>query len=175
MIDEDRAVPELWLGMLDLYSAPGVPEACVTVQDACDTDVLLLLTAALLARSEIQLTPALAGRLIAETLEWHREVVMPLRSLRRQWRGRTAAEALRERVKALELDAERMEVAILQSVLDEAPLQPRAPADMQLLLHNCHALLPVGPAGAACIDAQVNFGNTVAAYIWAQTGPRTRS
>lgn len=165
-MDNDMAVPELWQGMLDLYSAPGIPEACVSLQDACEADVLLLLTAAILTRSERQLTPDLAGRLMAATAEWRHEVVLPLRALRRRWRGRLAAEALRERVKALELEAERRQVGLLQSALGAVSPLPGAAAGPALLRTNCQAVLPGPTACPACVEAREVFLHSVAALLW---------
>lgn len=165
-MDDDMAVPELWQGMLDLYSAPGIPEACVGLQDACEADVLLLLTAVILTRSERQLTPDLAGRLVAATAEWRHEVVLPLRALRRRWRGRLAAESLRERVKVLELEAERSQVGLLQSTLEAASPLPEAVADRALLRRNCLAVLPGARACPACDEAREIFLDSVAARLW---------
>ncbi|MFN2328015.1 MAG: TIGR02444 family protein [Chromatocurvus sp.] len=171
----DMAAPELWQGMLDLYSAPGVPDASVNLQDACDADVLLILTAVLLAQNGLSLTPALADRLFAETRVWRREVVVPLRSLRRRWRGRSGAEALRERVKSLELDAERSQVGMLQSVLDaESPLSA-ATAGLELLHSNCRVALYGGRGCPACDAAQAAFCDSVAAWLWPETRPQSPS
>jgi len=163
---DDMAVPELWQGMLDLYSAPGIPEACVNVQDACEADSLLLLTAAILTRSERQMTPDLAGSLVAATAEWRHEVVLPLRALRRRWRGRLAAESLRERVKALELEAERSQVDLLQSALEATSALPGAAAGPALLRSNCQAVLPGGSECPACVEAREVFFHRVAALLW---------
>lgn len=160
------ATPDLWQGMLDLYAAPGVPDACVNVQDACDADVLLLLTAVFLAQNGIALRSELAGTLVAETREWRREVVKPLRELRRRWRGRPSAEALRQRVKALELDAERSQVDMLQSVLDaESPL-PAATAGLELLHSNCRQAFHRASGCTACDEAQAAFRDSIAALFW---------
>lgn len=165
-MNEARVVPELWPGMLDLYSAPGVAEACIEAQDACDADVLLLLTAALLARDGLQLTPDIADSLIGGTLGWREEVVAPLRALRRRWRGYPAAGSLRQRVKALELDAERSEVGILQSLLDASPPLARSGPGTDLLAANCDALRYDPRAASACGDALAAFRGSVAAFLW---------
>ncbi|KGE04027.1 TIGR02444 family protein [Pseudohaliea rubra] len=99
-------VEELWAGITALYAEPGVAEACIAAQDEAGADVLLLLAAALQARRGV----SLAGRgaaLAAAVGPWRSEVVGPLRALRRRWRGLAGVEPLRERLKALELEAER--------------------------------------------------------------------
>ncbi|MFN2288069.1 MAG: TIGR02444 family protein [Chromatocurvus sp.] len=165
---EYMAVPALWEEMLDLYAAPGMSEACVAVQDACDADVLLLLCAALLARRGLQLTPDIAEQLVAETRDWRREVIVPLRALRRRWREQPAAGDLRERLKALELDAERSEVDMLQRMLDAASLQSQSqPLGAAALLRaNCAAACPVVQRPTACQDTLREFCDTVAAFLW---------
>lgn len=168
-MDGKRAIPQLWEGMLSLYSAPGVADACLEVQDACEADVLLLLTAALLAGEGILLTPELAGYLSSETAEWRREVVVPLRQLRQRWRGRHSMATLRERIKALELEAERRQVDMLQALLESATLRLQADAGLDLLRANCEALAPGLQHSAACKDALASFRRCVAARRAAET------
>jgi uncharacterized protein (TIGR02444 family) len=98
-----------WTFSLNCYARPGVAEACLTLQDAHGLDVNLLLYALWLADRDQQLTPGHYQSLTEAVLPWHREVVAPLRQLRRQWRGKPAAAVLREQVKALELSAERQQ------------------------------------------------------------------
>ncbi len=170
MTDREGEVPELWEGMLDLYAAPGVAAACIAVQDSCDADVLLLLSAALLARDGLRLPPALARRMAAQTREWRVEVVLPLRALRRRWRDRLSAQALRERIKSLELDAERSEVETLQSLLDEALPLPRDEPGAALLRDNCEILcLDPGRQDTACINALASFLDSAAAVMWRES------
>lgn len=165
-MNANTVIPELWGSMLHLYETPGVEKACVCFQDACDIDVLLFLTAAVLAQSGMRLTPELAGTLVADTREWRCEVVVPLRALRRRWRGRSAVDALRERVKMLELDAERCQVDMLQSALQSASPLPRSAPGTRLLLDNCAELRRGTAAGAACDVAQAAFCSSVAAVLW---------
>lgn len=170
MTDREGEVPALWGGMLDLYAAPGVAAACIAVQDHCDADVLLLLSAALLARDGLRLPPALARRMASQTREWRVEVVLPLRALRRSWRDREAAQALRERIKALELDAEHLEVESLQSLLDEASPLPRGDPGAALLRDNCATLrLDCRRQGAGCASALASFLDSAAAFMWRES------
>ncbi len=99
--------------------------------------MLLLLAAALKARRGISLRgtgPALA----AAVEPWRSEVVRPLRGLRRRWRGIDGVEPLRERLKALELEAERAQFERL------APLLAGPPAEVTpaLLRANLSAVEP---------------------------------
>ena len=103
---DDSGNGTLWDGITALYGEAGVAEACIAAQDEAGADVLLLLAAALMARRGVSLDGA--GPALAAAVEpWRAEVVRPLRALRRRWRGLDGAGALRERLKVLELEAER--------------------------------------------------------------------
>lgn len=112
--------PGLWASALELYGAPGVATACLELQDASGVDVPLLLLAAWLSRRSVRLTPGDVARLDSRVAEWRREVVQPLRALRRRLRAGpppapgAGAEAVRDAVKAAELEAERMELRVLE-------------------------------------------------------------
>ena len=161
-MDGKFRIPDLWKGMLDLYAAPGVAQACIELQDACDADVLLLLTAALLSNAGIPLSPVLADQLVAETRVWRTEVVIPLRTLRRRWRGLSSAASLREQLKALELDAERTQVCKLQALLDAASEPESFAAGTDLLGSNCTQLVPGLAQTPDCADALALFRERIA-------------
>jgi uncharacterized protein (TIGR02444 family) len=101
---------DLWSFALSTYARPGVEAACLRLQEQ-GADVCLLLCGAWLERRGVALTleRTQALRQIAEP--WQSQVVGPLRQLRMQWRAVAQQDqplaALRERVKALELEAER--------------------------------------------------------------------
>lgn len=113
--------PDLWIFATTLYARPGVEAACLELQ-AAGADVCLLLCGLWLdsrgvthdAEREAQL------RQIAEL--WQREVVKPLRALRQGWREAagedSALSGLRERVKQLELEAEREQLERLQALAE---------------------------------------------------------
>jgi uncharacterized protein (TIGR02444 family) len=128
---------KLWAGITALYAEPGVADACLTAQDEAGADVLLLLAAALRARDGISLQGA--GPALAAAAEpWRSEVVRPLRGLRRRWRGLDGVEPLRERLKALELEAERAQFERLAPLLAGQP----AEATAALLHANLAAVQP---------------------------------
>ena len=118
---------DLWTFATTLYARPGVEAACLELQ-AAGADVCLLLCGLWLdsrgvahsADREAQL------RLIAEP--WQREVVKPLRALRQGWREAagqdSALSGLRERVKQLELEAEREQLGRLQRLAEGWFQQP---------------------------------------------------
>lgn len=103
-----------WDFSLALYARPGVTDACLRLQDRLGLDVNLLLYACWTAASGVgRPSPETWRRLVAETAVWRSRVVEPLRAVRRYLKEPAAepwrAARLRERVKALELDAERAE------------------------------------------------------------------
>jgi uncharacterized protein (TIGR02444 family) len=120
--------PDLWTFATTLYARPGVEAACLELQ-AAGADVCLLLCGLWLdsrgvahdAEREAQL------RRIAEP--WQQEVVKPLRALRQGWRKAAAQDSalsgLRERVKQLELEAERELLERLQALAEGWSQQPR--------------------------------------------------
>jgi uncharacterized protein (TIGR02444 family) len=108
-----------WSFSLRLYARPGVADACLALQDGQGADVNLLLfvlwagqNGRLLRLSEMQ-------GLIALTAVWRREIVTPLRHVRRALRAppeaidSVAAAQLRHEIKKLELESERLQQAAL--------------------------------------------------------------
>ena len=104
-----------WTFSLRFYAAPRVPAACLALQDGSGVDVNVLLFALYAARRGRRLRAADVARLIDALSVWKDEVVVPLRLVRRALKepppviDATAGEALRNRVKAVELEAERLE------------------------------------------------------------------
>ncbi|MBI3434112.1 MAG: TIGR02444 family protein [Proteobacteria bacterium] len=111
--DGARGSP-LWRFSLGFYRRPGVGDVCIDLQDGCGVDVNLLLFLLWRARAGRLLTVEAVGALDARARPWRETCVVALRLLRRQLKGQTLvvaapeAEAFRTRVKALELEAERL-------------------------------------------------------------------
>jgi uncharacterized protein (TIGR02444 family) len=122
----------LWDWAADAYAKPGAEDACLELQDGYDQNVCYLLWAAWAAGE---------GRLLdAETLEagadaaraWDGVATTPLRAIRRDLNkpipdmDDAAREALREAVKAAELQAERALMADLEALAPQAGGAPRS-------------------------------------------------
>ncbi|WP_051574689.1 TIGR02444 family protein [Mycobacterium sp. URHB0044] len=111
------ADPDFVRFALDVHGVDGVSPACILLQDRCGLDVNVLLAAAYVgaARGSAFTGHELEGAR-SRTLQWHHEVVRPLRALRRRLvdgpspAPNPATTTLRERVKAVELDAEMIEL-----------------------------------------------------------------
>lgn len=105
----------LWRFSLDVYRRPGVADACLSLQDRAGADVNLLLFFLWLASLRRCVSPATAGAVAARAERWREDVVKPLRALRRRLKAGSdlvdpgAAEALRARIKAVELESERLQ------------------------------------------------------------------
>jgi uncharacterized protein (TIGR02444 family) len=102
--------PDLWRFAEEFYRRPGVEAACLQLQ-AQGADVCLLLCA---LWCEVRKVPCTAQRIAALrsiAQPWQTQVVTPLRQLRQAWRSAAQDDpdlaGLRERIKTLELDAER--------------------------------------------------------------------
>jgi uncharacterized protein (TIGR02444 family) len=109
----------LWDWVLEAYARPGVAAACLALQDAHGQNVPLLLAAAWAGAQARSLD---LDRAIALTRAWEADVVAPLRSARRGLKtsrspiAESSRETLRTTVKAVELEAERLLLAALESL-----------------------------------------------------------
>ncbi|TCT06078.1 TIGR02444 family protein [Aquabacter spiritensis] len=100
-----------------LYGRAGVSAACLLLQERTGLDVNVLLFAAWMGAARGHaLAPAEAGQAEALVRDWHREVVRPLRAVRRRLKTGPApapSEAtarLREKLQGLEISAELVEL-----------------------------------------------------------------
>jgi uncharacterized protein (TIGR02444 family) len=116
-----------WRFSLRFYREPGVADACIALQDVCGVDVNILLFLLWLATEQRRVPLAVLQGVCAETDGWHREVVVPLRTLRRRLKDgvplmeRGAAELFRTRIKAVELESERLQQEALHGLANGLP------------------------------------------------------
>lgn len=100
----------IWEWALEAYARPGVPEACLRLQDEHGQNVSLLLWA---VHAETK-DPAVLARAADAARAWDRAVLVPLRQVRRTLKAPLpsvdddARLSFREEVKAVELAAERL-------------------------------------------------------------------
>ena len=119
-----------WDYSLRLYARPGIAEICLRLQDRLGADVTLLMFGLWVAAGGGgALSVADWGRAIGSTQAWRDEVVRPLRAIRKNMKGgawpgvaAAGAEALRTRIKTLELEAEQAQhralAAAFPNILD---------------------------------------------------------
>lgn len=117
---------DFWDWTLPTYGQPGVSPACLRLQDRYGLDVNVVLYAVWAASRGAELSDGDVAAAARRVDEWHRLVVCGLRAIRTQLKGdphgapAELAEALREDIKKLELDSERMEHVMLGSELPAA-------------------------------------------------------
>lgn len=114
---------KLWTFSLTVYATPAVQKECLDLQDEYGVDVNLLLFCAFVGAVHGAVLSEQAMKAAAGVVdEWHNTVVRPLRQVRRTLKPlanetspvSAPAAHLRTGVKALELDAERIEQTLLE-------------------------------------------------------------
>lgn len=121
----------LWPFALDAYARPGAEPILLELQDAHGQCIPFLLWSLWLAGQGRPLTPLSDGAGLARA--WQEAAVTPLRELRRGLKRPSPAplqrsrKRLRERVGALELEAERMLLQMLEAASPPAAGPPSDP------------------------------------------------
>jgi uncharacterized protein (TIGR02444 family) len=104
-----------WRFSLQFYRRSGVADACIRLQEEAGVDVNLLLFLLWHALQRRALSLSEVERLENAVGPWRQQAVIPLRTIRRALKSPPAlletgtAEAFRNRVKAVELEAERLQ------------------------------------------------------------------
>lgn len=136
------ATPEaerFWAFSLSFYDAPEVQAACLALQDREGVDVNVLLYLLFRAADGQALPPEAIAALDTSVADWRREVVRPLRALRRILKekefgvdpeGRTA---LRNGIKRSELQSEKLQQFHIAALApDGRPAPPEQAAEHNL-------------------------------------------
>ena len=120
----------LWPYSLDLYARPGVAPLLLELQDAHGQCVPFLLWSLWLTASGRRVDAGEAAACAELARAWQDAAVAPLRQLRRELKTSAKTERVQARirggVKALELEAERM---LLQMLEETSPGPAAAPCD----------------------------------------------
>lgn len=150
---------KFWDFSLGLYGRPEVPPAALRLQDRDGLDVNLVLWGIWLGRiGAAPLDEIFAASAVAQVAPWRDMVVRALRTIRQTMKPgiphAPAAEAneLREKIKKLELDGERIQHAILEAMARPGPAQ----ADKLIAVHNVAQI---------CAVEGVTIGDAVKADI----------
>lgn len=123
-----------WRFSLRFYRRPGVADACLRLQDEAGADVNLLLFLLWLASSRRSLSGTEIEAVEHKVAPWREQVVIPLRAIRRTIKtppaaiAPAAAETYRSKVKALELEAERLQQEALYDLAQRALVGHAAPS-----------------------------------------------
>jgi uncharacterized protein (TIGR02444 family) len=132
--EETQAGSPFWRFSLRFYRQPGVADACIALQDGCGVDVNILLFFLWLASTGQRIGLPEAQAVCAQAGPWRDDVVVPLRTLRRKLKDgsalveRNMAEWFRTRVKAVELEAERLQQEALFALAPRLATEPSVEA-----------------------------------------------
>jgi uncharacterized protein (TIGR02444 family) len=121
-----------WRFSLNFYRQAGVSDACIALQDGCGVDVNLLLFLFWLASDDRQLSTDDVELLDDNVRDWRNLTIIPIRDARRKLKGAATLvapakqETFRSKVKAIELDAERLQQEALYEFTQSGPLGAEA-------------------------------------------------
>ena len=132
-MSEPASKSPFWQFSIKFYAVPGVAEACIELQDQAKADVnilFFLLWNATQGRTYKKADVAEVERMIGA---WRDMAVVPIRNVRRALKAPPAvmtpeaAEGFRTRIKAVELEAERLQQEALYELAQSRRLgQPSA-------------------------------------------------
>lgn len=136
-----------WAFSLGFYDSLEVQQACLALQDEGGVDVNLVLYLLFRAHDGVAFDAAGVAQVDSEVADWRREVVEPLRSLRRRLKPSPFAveaegqQKLRNQIKKAELEAERLEQFHLEArcaALAGRPMAAGQAASASLAALNLH-------------------------------------
>jgi uncharacterized protein (TIGR02444 family) len=129
-------VNPIWEYSLAVYGREEVARECLRAQDELQADVNTVLYAGWLASTDQRLSFAHLEGLDAAVGQWRERVVVPLRTLRRQLRDYPDGAAVRDSIKALELQSEERQQGMMWRyyLLAPALVVARQPLEENLVL-----------------------------------------
>jgi uncharacterized protein (TIGR02444 family) len=134
-----------WRFSLQFYRQPGVAEACIALQEDSGADVNLLLFLLWHAAQRRRLAAADIAALEQRIAPWREASVIPLRAVRRALKTPPAlieapiAEGFRTRIKAVELEAERLQQEAMYALVRGGLLGDEAPSAAEAARANVRA------------------------------------
>ena len=117
-----EAARSLWDYATAVYSRPGIPESILWFQDHCRGDVPIILFISWCSIRGVPVDHQLLAQIEQMVSVWPRDVVAPLRGLRRDLKTdskgivQETVFAFRVKLKALELEAEHLELNALATL-----------------------------------------------------------
>lgn len=142
-------VSDFWKFSLQTYAKPEIARICLELQERFGADVNLILFMLWAASRGRRLEPTEIEKLASFVRNWREEVVVPLRLARRTLKTpprecpAQETESLRQRIKADELEAERLQQTMMSTFLaiDQAGQSDSPPAAAKSNLTNYASLL----------------------------------
>jgi uncharacterized protein (TIGR02444 family) len=132
MTETQTETTPFWRFSLHFYRQSDVSDACIALQDDCGVDVNLLLFLFWLASDGQLLTADEVKKLDDKVRSWRELTIIPIRDIRRKLKGAATLvepgkqEMFRSKVKAVELDAERLQQEALYEFTRSGPLGTQA-------------------------------------------------
>ena len=134
-----------WRFSLRFYRMNGVAEACITLQERSGVDVNLLLYLLWQASQRRIFAADDVAALEEQIAPWRAATVIPLRMVRRALKEPpglvtgTAAEVFRNKVKAVELEAERLQQEAMYGLAQAQPVGHSTASPQEAARHNVAA------------------------------------
>lgn len=163
---ETAAAPQtnpFWTFSLGYYRGAGVSEACLKLQDNCGVDVNVMLFLLWQASLKRQLGAVQVKALAEKVGPWQIDVIGPIRRLRRMLKGNAllldkgATELFRTKIKAIELEAERLQqeamCAMAAGMTAEPAPSAEAAARTSIAAYESVAVSPFTPAAVDTLIA----------------------
>ena len=168
---EPKSSP-FWRFSLKFYRQGGVADACIALQEQSGVDVNLLLYLLWHAGQSRTFAPAEVAVLESRIGPWRDATVIPLRAVRRALKvppalvAGPAAEVFRNKIKAVELEAERLQQEAMYALAQAEPLgREAASSDVAARANVAAYQTMLGATFSAPAVATV-----LAAFITMQTG-----
>jgi uncharacterized protein (TIGR02444 family) len=158
-----------WQFSIKFYAVPGVAEACIALQDHAQVDVNILFYLLWNATQGRAFNAADITEIEHRIGPWREMAVIPIRDIRRALKAPPpamapeAAEGLRTRIKAVELEAERLQQEALYGLAETSRLGRPAPSKAEAARDSVSSYQGViGPFPpeplATVLSAFANFG-----------------
>ncbi|HEY2137266.1 MAG TPA: TIGR02444 family protein [Xanthobacteraceae bacterium] len=119
-----------WKFSLGYYRGAGVSEACLELQDTCGVDVNVVLFLLWLASQRHVIAADQVKQIADKVRPWQVDVIGPIRALRRMLKSdaplldKGAAELFRTKIKAIELESERLQQEAMYALADSLTSAP---------------------------------------------------
>ena len=158
-----------WQFSIKFYAVPGVAQACIELQDQANVDVNILFYLLWNATQGRAFNAADVTEIEHRIGPWRDVAVIPIRNIRRALKvpppviEPAAAEGLRTRIKAVELEAERLQQEALYGLAESSRLGRPAPSKADAAQDSISSYqgvigpFPPGPL-ATVLSAFANFG-----------------
>jgi uncharacterized protein (TIGR02444 family) len=160
---ESPLTDSLWEFAFTRYEYAGVAGLCLELQDELEADINMLLAGAWLGANDCSWQASNLSGIVAACAQWRTLCLLPLRQIRRDLKSLPGAEGWYQRLKALELEAERQQLHRMEEVLQTA--MPAMAADncsqpvlIEANLFRYLEMLPAVPAARARAAAAMLAG-----------------